>query len=100
MYVITIAVANPGFPLGGVDLVGGGIDSRGSYISKIVYVEMKESGPLGVERAPGTPLDPTMNRVLVIFFVKFMSCCHLIKPYFPKAVRRYEHHNIFLLCRQ
>ena len=25
----------------------GGIDSRGSYVSKILYVDMKESGPLG-----------------------------------------------------
>ena len=32
---------------GGVDLVGGAVDSRGGYISKILYVEMKESGPLG-----------------------------------------------------
>ena len=31
---------------GHVDLVGG-VDSRGSYISKILYVETKESGPLG-----------------------------------------------------
>ena len=35
---------------------GGGVDSRGSYVSKILYVEMKESGPLGEgARAPGTP---------------------------------------------
>ena len=31
----------------GVDLVGGGADSRGGYILKILYVKMKESGPLG-----------------------------------------------------
>ena len=30
-----------------MDLVGGGVDSRGSYVLKILYVEMKESGPLG-----------------------------------------------------
>ena len=42
------------FPLGGVD-------SRGGYVSKILYVKTKESGPLG-GRAPGTPppLDPPM----------------------------------------
>ena len=39
-----IAVADPGFPVGGrVDLVGGGADSRGGYVSKILYVKMKES---------------------------------------------------------
>ena len=41
-------VADPGFPVGGgVDLVGGGVDSRGSYVWKILYVKTKESGPLG-----------------------------------------------------
>ena len=30
---------------GGVDLVGG-LDSRGRYVSKILYVKMKELGPL------------------------------------------------------
>ena len=30
------------------------IDSRDGYISKILYVETKESGPLG-ERVLGTP---------------------------------------------
>ena len=26
---------------------GGGMDSQGGYVSKILYVKMKESGPLG-----------------------------------------------------
>ena len=51
------AVADPGFPVeGGLDLVGGGVDTRGVYISKILYVKMKELGPLGgdagIGRAP------------------------------------------------
>ena len=46
---------DPGFPVGGVDLVGGSVDSRGGYVSKILYVKTKESGPLGGGRAPGTP---------------------------------------------
>ena len=37
-----MSVADPGFPVG-----GGGVDSRGGYVSKILYVKMKESGPLG-----------------------------------------------------
>ena len=45
---------DPGFPVGGAYLVGGCADSRGGYVSKILCVETKESGPLG-ERAPGTP---------------------------------------------
>ena len=45
---------------GGVDLVEGGVGSRGGYISKILYVKTKELGSLG-GRAPGAPpLDPPM----------------------------------------
>ena len=41
-------MADPGFPVGGVDLVGGGgVDSQGGYISNNLYVKMKRSGPLG-----------------------------------------------------
>ena len=48
---------------GGVDLVGG-VDSRGGYVLKILYVKTKESGPLG-GHAPGTPpLDPPMNMIM------------------------------------
>ena len=32
---------------GGMDLAGGGVDSRGGYVLKILYVKMKELGPLG-----------------------------------------------------
>ena len=51
----TRPVADPGFPVGGVDLVGGGVDSRGGYVSKILYVKMKELGPLGGARAGRPP---------------------------------------------
>ena len=52
-------MADPGFPVGVFDLVAGGVDSRGGYISKILYVEMKESGPLGGVRW-ARPIDPPM----------------------------------------
>ena len=40
-----ITVADPGFPVGGRQPRGvGGADSRGGYVSKILYVETKESG--------------------------------------------------------
>ena len=42
-----ITVLDPGFPVGGVDLIGGCVDSQDGYISQILYVKMKESGPLG-----------------------------------------------------
>ena len=54
------SVPDPGFPVGGRGPRKRGVDSRGSYVSKILYVKTKESGPLG-GRAPGTPpLDPPM----------------------------------------
>ena len=37
-----------------MDLVGGGVDSRAGYVSKILYVKTKELGPSG-GRAPGAP---------------------------------------------
>ena len=50
-----IAVADPGFPVGGgVDLIGG-VDSRGGYVLKILYVKMKELGPLGGGCMLGAP---------------------------------------------
>ena len=51
---------------GGVDLVGGGVDSRGSYVSKILYVKTKELGPLGGRARPPrsanemSPIFPTI----------------------------------------
>ena len=54
-------MADPGFPVeGAVDLVGGGVDSRGGYVSKIFYVETKESGPLR-GRARRTPPSRSAN---------------------------------------
>ena len=40
-----------------MDLVGGGVDSRGGYVLKILYIKMKKLGPLGGPRAGRTPLD-------------------------------------------
>ena len=45
---------------GGMDLVGGGVDSQGGYVLKILYVKMKELGPLGGACAGRAPLDPPM----------------------------------------
>ena len=50
---------------GGVDLVGGGVDSRGGYVSKILYVKTKELGPLG-GRAPGAPPPDPANGVYIV----------------------------------
>ena len=51
---------------GGVDLVQGAVDPRGGYVSKILHVKTKESGPVGGARAGRAPLDPPMIAVLVL----------------------------------
>ena len=38
-----------------MDLVGGGVDSRGGYVLKILYVKTKELGPLEGARAGRAP---------------------------------------------
>ena len=43
-----------------MDLVGGGVDSRGGYVSKILYVKTKELGLLEGTCAWRAPLDPPM----------------------------------------
>ena len=55
-------VADPGFPVGGRGpRRGGGVDSRGGYDSKILYVKTKESGPLGGVRRASANVDPPMQ---------------------------------------
>ena len=34
---------------------GGAVDSRGGYVSKMLHVKTKESGPVGGGGAPGAP---------------------------------------------
>ena len=47
-------MVDPGFPVGGVDLLEGGVDPRYGHFSAKMYVKTKELGPVG-GRAPGTP---------------------------------------------
>ena len=56
-------VADPGFPVGVRQPRRGGADYRGSYISKNLYVKMKECGPSG---GGGAPPDPPMLVILTI----------------------------------
>ena len=53
--VLMLNSVDPGFPVGGAPTRRGGANSRGGYVSKILYVKTKESGPLGGARAGGTP---------------------------------------------
>ena len=50
-----------------MDLVGG-VDSQGSYISKILYVKTKESRPLAVADPGGVPPAHAPLRVQILLF--------------------------------
>ena len=56
------AVADPGFPVGGRGPHRGAVDPRGSYVSKILHVKTKESGPVG-GHAGRALLDPPMGGI-------------------------------------
>ena len=45
--ICQLTVVDPGFPTGGCGPHREGVDFSGGYISNILYVKMKESGPLG-----------------------------------------------------
>ena len=42
-----------------MDLVRGAVDPRGGYVSKVLHVKMRESGPVGGGAPP--PLVPPMH---------------------------------------
>ena len=55
-------MADPGFPVGGGHGPHrGAVDPQGSYVSKILHVKMKESGPVGGGAPGACPLDPPMR---------------------------------------
>ena len=56
------AVADPGFPMGAPTSWGGGANSPGSYVSKNLYVKMKESGPVGGVHTSGAPPGSTTGQ--------------------------------------
>ena len=50
-------MADPGFPVGGRGpRRGGAVDPRGGYVSKILHVKTKESGPVGGRAPPDPPM--------------------------------------------
>ena len=78
-------MADPGFPIGGADFVGGA-NSRGGYVSKNLYVKTKESGPLG-GRTPAAPLDPPMTvadeiKCTLMFDMYYMCQMRLVNGLF------------------
>ena len=72
-------MADPGFPKGGRGPRRGGMDSRIGYVSKILHVEMKESGPLGgvlgarpLRSANVITTDYIFNNEVFSFYVSIM----------------------------
>ena len=68
-YMLSFAVADPDFPWGGADLVGGRQLPR-RLVSKNLYVKMKESGHVGGGHMPAAPpwirhCFATYNRLLL-----------------------------------
>ena len=65
-----------------MDLIQGAVDPQGGYVSKILHVKMKESGPVG-GRAPGAPpLDPPMVSNTYLYYINidlrtssYHTCC-------------------------
>ena len=67
VHTCSFTVVDPGFPIGGHQ-PHRGADSQGSSVLKILYVEMKESGPLGGGgHAPGT--HPKFANVLCVLII-------------------------------
>ena len=61
-FIAPITVADPGFPIGGHGPWKRGHGPlRQLCFTKILHVEMKESGPIG-GHVPGVPLDPPMHQ--------------------------------------
>ena len=56
-----IAVADPGFPIGGVPSCWGGTDLQHGCFSVKTYVKMKEMDPVGGRALAVAPLDPPMH---------------------------------------
>ena len=62
--ILQHTVADPRFPIGARGPRRGGMESQGGYVSKILYVETKESGPLGGGVCRACPsLDSPMTYV-------------------------------------
>ena len=58
-----IAVADPGFPVGGRAPVRGGMDLRRRCFSVKMYVKMKELGPIGGGVHPARPPPRSANEL-------------------------------------
>ena len=86
---------DPGFPIGGHGPHRGAVDPRGGYVSKILHVKMKESGPVGGCTLGAPPLDPPMSIVirnwLVIEIQFFITIPAATKGGFLGTGRGYPH---------
>ena len=64
---------------------GGGVDSRGGYVSKILYVKTKESGPLGGVRLVSAYVDLPMI-MLSLNQKNSKKTCHCLLSLFQTLI--------------
>ena len=72
-----------------MDLVGGAVDPRGGYVSKILHVKTEESGPVEGDARRARPLDPPMLKV----FELNEADCNIFGR--AKAVQTNNHFSVF-----
>ena len=61
-FMYELAVADPGFPVGGAQTCWGGANLRRVHFLVKTYVKTKEMDPVGGARTGSAPLDPPMAR--------------------------------------
>ena len=77
---LSISVVDSGFPVGGCQPHRGGTNSWGSYVSKNLYVKMKESGPVGGHALAAPPGSATAFHAISI---NFASAGRKVPPLLP-----------------
>ena len=81
---------------GGVDLVGGGVDSRGGYVSKILYVKTKELGPFPLVAPMG--MHKKVSHLKLFYFVLNLSTGLLLLEKRLLHLQDHQTFNINLTC--
>ena len=61
-----------------MDLVRGAVDPRGSYVSKILHVKTKESGPVGGARPPRSANGNGLSPQSVAKLIRFDAAANLL----------------------
>ena len=74
------------------------MDSRGGYISKILYVETKESGPLGGYAWARPLLDPPMASVRIPLLLTLLTYTVYIPSGYEGCPEGEPDENAYIQC--